>query len=88
MFKYLDDKDVYQRVSSETELDDKLASCITSTILGAYAPMPLINKARGVNLGLNLYLHPYFVYKSSNGLSNSVHVRRIKTCVLALFKIF
>ena len=29
MFKYLDDKDVYQRVSSETELDDKLASCIT-----------------------------------------------------------
>ena len=29
MFKYLDDKDVYQRVSSETELDDKIASCIT-----------------------------------------------------------
>ena len=29
VFKYLDDKDVYQRVSSETELDDKLASCIT-----------------------------------------------------------
>ena len=29
MFKYLDDKDVYQQVSSETELDDKLAYCIT-----------------------------------------------------------
>ena len=51
-----------------------------------YAYIPLINAAtdvysvaKGLNLGLSLYLHPYFVYVSREGSGESVHMRRTQT---------
>ena len=46
--------------------------------------MPLINahadatrEARGLKFGLSLHLHPYFVYASTEGSGESVHMHRL-----------
>ena len=53
-----------------------------------YAQMLLIkaqagvsNKARGLNFGIDLYLHPYFVNASSEGSGESAHMRRLAWAV-------
>ena len=49
-----------------------------------YAKMPLIiahadvsNKARGLNFGQGLHLHPNLVYARSEGSGESAHMRRL-----------
>ena len=50
----------------------------------AYVKMPLINAhadlsigTRGLSVCLSLHLHPYFVYASSAGSSESADMRRL-----------
>ena len=50
----------------------------------AYAQKPHLSahafvssKARNLNFGLSLHLNPNFVYASSNGSGESVHMRRL-----------
>ena len=50
----------------------------------AYAQTPQLNAhaevfsgARGLNFGLSLHLHPYFVYASSEGSGESAQARRL-----------
>ena len=78
-------------------------------VLITYVQMPLMNshadissKAKGLNFGLSLYLHSYFVYWSSKGSSESVHMCRqtclslrfilmelvLKSCILAHLNIY
>ena len=53
-------------------------------VIIAYAQMYLINahsgisiKARGLSFVLSHHLHPYFVYASSGGSGESVHMHRL-----------
>ena len=53
-------------------------------VLVAYGQMPLIyahagtsTKARGINFGLSLHLHPYIVYTSGKGSGESAHTLRL-----------
>ena len=57
---------------------------LSGPMLIAYVQMPLINAhavvssgARGLNFGLSLHLHPYFVYASSKGSGKSAHKGRL-----------
>ena len=45
------------------------------TPLNAYADVS--SRARGINFGLNLQLHLYFVYTSSEGSAKLVHLHRV-----------
>ena len=61
-------------------------------VLITYAQMPLINshadisrRANGrLNFSLSLYLHPYFVYESSEGSGESAHLCRLTRAFPAL----
>ena len=37
----------------------------------------VLSQSRGLHFGLSFHLHPYFVYASSDGTVESVHMRRL-----------
>ena len=42
-----------------------------------FPPCDISSKGRGLNFGLSLHLHPYFVYASSKGSGESAYKSRL-----------
>ena len=50
------------------------------TVLMAY---DVFSKVRGLNFGLSLHQHPYFVYMSSEGSGESAHMLKLRRILAA-----